>query len=123
MDPAASSARASLEAFATAFNARDLEGVRDACNFPHVVVAGGRASIAATRDDLTVDFTALERTQGWHRTTFDDVEEVDVAQAMVSLRFTYTRHTLAGAAYLTARAEYLFTDHDGHWGRQLQLLF
>ena len=116
-------ALASLDFFIAAFNGRDLAGVRAACNYPHVLMSGDRIIISATGDDLSLDFDDLERREGWHHSTFDDIEIMDAGPAIVDVRFNYTRYHADGTPYFTGRASYVFTKQDGHWGRQAQLLF
>ena len=67
-------ARAPIEAFFKAFNARDNEALKRSLHYPHVRInEQGRVNIWPTVADAATDFDALERSEGWARSSLDSV--------------------------------------------------
>lgn len=115
-------ARAAIDGYMRAFNARDVEGQRKACNFPLFALdPGGQVRLRAEKaGDLVTDFEALQKREGWDHSTLDLAETVHVSEDKVHFRIVFSRHHKDGATYRTVPGIWIATRQNGHWGLQLQ---
>jgi len=115
-------ARAWLDRFEAAWNAADLERVRDELHYPHVTIggAGGQVVVAQTRDDFQTDFAALTANEGWASSSFEDFTPLAASPTKVHFETTFKRYHADGALYSTGRVLYIVTEQDGHWAMQLR---
>ena len=110
---------ATVEAFLAAFNARDTAGVAATFNYPHLFTVDDDVQ---EWDDAEAfvgswDFEAFAtRAGGWHRTAWDAVEAVQVAESGINVALTLTRYDAEDAPIATASALWLVTDDAGEWG-------
>lgn len=116
-------ARAALEAFFEAFNARDNAGMRNAMNFPHVRLASNRVRVVDRAEDFSTPFERLEEAEGWHHSTLDAVELVHSGPDKVHFDVTFSRYDADGERYATHRSLWVMTALDGHWGVQARSSF
>lgn len=108
-----------IERYVAALNKRDLEGVRAAFNFPHVLFGTGMVTHYPTRDD--VSFTAFDsRTaqHGWARSTWDSHCVLASDPEKVHVDVWFTRWRADGSKIGTHHSMYIITKVDGRWGIQ-----
>ncbi len=104
---AEASARTALDAFMTAFNARDLEAWRASLHWPHVRIASGAVKVWEQPADYTFDFDAFAKASGgWHHSAWEDLRVIQSSPDKVHFAVRFTRF---GA--------------DGHWGVQARSSF
>lgn len=111
-------ARAAVEAFFAAFNARDDEGMRRAMNFPHVRLASGRVRVVERAEDFAAPFERLAEAEGWDHSTLDECDVVHESGEKVHFDVTFSRYHEDGTKYATHRSLWVMTNVDGHWGVQ-----
>jgi hypothetical protein len=119
---AVQAARDWLARFEAAWNAADLERVRDELHYPHVTIGlrGGQVVIARTRDDFETDFAQLRAVEGWASSSFEDFTPLAAADTKVHFETTFHRYKEDGTLYGSGRVLYIVTEQDGHWGMQLR---
>ncbi len=111
-------AKAVMEAFLEAFNARDEAAWAETLHFPHVRIAGGSVRVYAERDDF-LDAMDLERfaaETGWDHSTWDDMKVVQASPDKVHIAVTFTRYDAAGARMASYDSIYVVERVDGRWG-------
>lgn len=116
-------ARRVIDAFNAAGNRRDVEGLRNALNFPFVRIAGGKVSIARTREEFASDAPPQWREEGWHHSTVDSVEFIQSSSDKVHAAVVFSRYKADGTRYATYRTLRIITKQDGHWGIQCSSSF
>ena len=111
-------ARAALDRFMTAFNARDLEAWRDTLHYPHVRLASGEVRYAPTRDDYLpgFDFEEFAEQFGWHHSAWDRVEVVQANPTKVHFAVSFTRYDDRDQPIATYESLYVTTLEGDHWG-------
>jgi len=121
-EAAIEAARAWLSRFEAAWNAADLDGVRDELHYPHVSIgaAGGQVVVAQTRDDFQTDFAQLRAVEGWASSSFEDFTPIAASTTKVHFETTFHRYKQDGTLYGSGRVLYIVTEQDGHWGMQLR---
>lgn len=112
-------ARAALEEFIEQWNTGDNVKVRPTLNYPHMTLFGDRMMVAETAADFTTDFEGMRKSEGWHRSTLDNLEYGLVSENKVHCVMTYSRWN-ATKAYRTSKVYYVMTKVDGHWGMQFR---
>ena len=116
-------ARRVIAAFSDAGNKRDLQGLRNALNFPFVRIASGKVAITRTREEFTSDAPLRWREEGWHHSTVDSVEFIQSSGDKVHAAVTFSRYKADGTRYATYRTLRIITKQDGHWGIQCSSSF
>ncbi len=116
-------ARATIEAWLAAFNARDAEGQIAALNFPHVRLAGGRFETFEDADAMRrydASRTSGLADEGWARTTLEECEAVQSGPGKVHCTVRYARRRSDGTVYHEFDSLWIVTEQDGHWGVQFR---
>ena len=117
-------ARAVMDGFMAAFNARDAEAIRTRWfHFPHVRFHSGTVTVMQRPEDF---FSLVWRgadhgegqSAGWGRTAWDYVETIDAGPDKVHFRVQFTRYRADGSAIGSYRSLYIVTWQDGRWGIQ-----
>lgn len=121
-DPAAG-ARAAVEAFFDAFNARDDEAQRLTMHFPHVRLASGRVRLVERAEDFATPFDRLAEAEGWDHSTLDRCEVVHAGSEKVHFDVTFSRYKADRERYATHRSLWVMTKLDGRWGVQARSSF
>jgi hypothetical protein len=110
-------ARAAMDGFMAAFNARDGEAIRSRWfHFPHVRFHSGTVTVMATPAEyrnLVWDGQAA-----WARSAWDTVEVIDAGADKVHFRVQFTRYRADGSAIASYRSLYIVTQRDGRWAIQ-----
>ena len=110
-------AQGAIEAYFTAWNARDNQGMRDSLHFPHVRLASGGVTVFEAAEDFNLDFDAfIRREGGWEFSTLDKVRVAQSGPNKVHFAITFTRHRLGGEPYATHNSLWIVTNKDGRWG-------
>ncbi len=112
-----------IAAFNEANNNRDIEGLRNALNFPFVRIASGRISIARTREEFTSDWPPGAVEEGWHHSVVDSVQFIQSSSDKVHAAVVFSRHKADGTRYATYRTLRIITKQAGHWGIQCSSSF
>ena len=106
-----------LELFLEDWNAADLEAIQEHLNFPHITHSPAGLVIADARGDFAQDF-ALLRSQGWHRSSFDNFQVLQQSADKVNVLVDFRRFDESDAVISSARVFYVVTRQDGRWGMQ-----
>jgi hypothetical protein len=119
-----SEARAPIEAFFKAFNARDNEALKKTLNYPHVRIneAGG-VNVWRDASEAGTNFDALTRSEGWARSSLDAVTMRQNVDVKVHFEVVFSRYKADGAKYATYQSLWVSTKKDGKWGIQARSSF
>ncbi len=109
---------AAMDAFMTAFNARNLEAWADSLVFPHVRIASGQVDFYPDRKSFIAAMGALDLTanEGWHRSTWDKRDVVQSSPDKVHVATVFSRYRENGERYVTHESMYILERVDGRWG-------
>ena len=108
-----------VERYVDALNRRDLDGVRAAFHFPHVLFAGGEVVVYPTSADLS--FAAFDRRVAaakWARSSWDGHRLVLSGADKVHLDVWFTRWRADGSKIGEHHSLYIVTRIAGRWGIQ-----
>jgi hypothetical protein len=117
-------ARAPIEAFFKAFNARDNEALKKTLHYPHVRVneAGG-VNVWRDPSEAGTNFDALTRSEGWVRSSLDSVTMRQNDPVKVHFEVVFSRYKADGVKYATYQSLWVVTLKDGAWGVQARSSF
>lgn len=114
-------ARKALDAYIAAFNDEDNAAVAAASNFPRLTIGlDGQIVVRENPEEILIDFRVLRAAEMWDHTTLDLVDAAHVSPDKVHFRVVTSRRLADGRPYRTTPALYIVTNHDGHWGLQIQ---
>jgi len=101
-------------------NARDEAGIRErAFHFPHARFHGNGITVLARPEDFKFeDFLGRSDNSGWHHSTWDYYEPIDVAPTKVHYRVSFSRWRADGTRIGSFRSLYICILKDGRWGIQ-----
>ncbi|GJD48253.1 hypothetical protein OPKNFCMD_0970 [Methylobacterium crusticola] len=108
-----------LDAFMTAFNARDPAAWAATLNFPHVRLAGHEVQVWNTPEDYARanDVGELGRS-GWSHSRWDWRRLVQQSSDKLHLLVRFTRYGAGDRPLGSYESLYIVTLKDGHWGVQ-----
>ena len=117
-------ARAPVDAFFKAFNARDNEALRKTLHYPHVRIneAGG-VNVWRDASEAGTNFDALTRSEGWARSSLDSVTMRQNDPVKVHFEVVFSRYKADGSKYATYQSLWIVTLKDGAWGVQARSSF
>jgi hypothetical protein len=126
---AINAARAAMDGFMAAFNARDIDALRDRWfHFPHVRFHSGKVTVWQTPEDYTAASVGEHRAavaaqwDGWAGTAWDYVEPIDAADGpgggKVHFRVQFTRRRGDGSVIGSFKSLYIVTFQHGRWAIQ-----
>jgi hypothetical protein len=117
-------ARAPIEAFFKAFNARDNEALKKTLHYPHVRIneAGG-VNVWKDASEAGTNFEGLTRSEGWARSTLDSVTMRQNDDVKVHFDVVFSRYKADGTKYATYQSLWIVTKKDGQWGVQARSSF
>ena len=117
-------ARAPIEAFFKAFNARDNEALKKTLHYPHVRIneAGG-VNVWRDASEVGTNFDALTRSEGWARSSLDSVTMRQNDPVKVHFEVVFSRYKADGTKYATYQSLWVSTKRDGAWGIQARSSF
>ena len=111
------SARSVLDAFMTAFSARDVEGFEATFHFPHVRLASGTVTVldsAGTRPDLFERFQ--QANPEWHHSEWISREVISNSPEKVHFNTVFARYREDGSEIARYGSIYIVERIDGRWG-------
>ena len=117
-------ARAAMDGFMAAFNARDAAAIRNRWfHFPHVRFHSGKVTVMARPEEFhTLVWAQADAHDGqsaeWGRSAWDYVEPIDAGPDKVHFRVQFTRYRADGSAIGSYRSLYIVTRIDGRWAIQ-----
>ncbi len=119
LDPVAA-ARAAMDGFMAAFNARDAEAIRTRWfHFPHVRFHSGTVTVMQRPEDYhNLVWAGEGQSAGWGRSAWDYVEAIDAGPEKVHFRVQFTRYRADGSAIGSYKSLYIVTCKDGSWAIQ-----
>jgi hypothetical protein len=117
-------ARAPIEAFFTAFNARDNEALKRTLHYPHVRInEQGGVNVWQSAAEAGTNFDALTRAEGWARSSLDSVTMRANDPVKVHFEVVFSRYQVDGTRYATYQSLWIVTLKDGGWGVQARSSF
>ena len=113
-------ARAAMDGFMAAFNARDAEAIRTRWfHFPHVRFHSGRVTLMGRAEDYhNLVWNEQAAADGWVRSAWDYVEPIDAGSDKVHFRVQFTRYRADGGVIGRYKSLYIVTRIDGRWAIQ-----
>jgi hypothetical protein len=117
-------ARAPIEAFFKAFNARDNEALKKTLHYPHIRIneAGG-VNVWRDASEAGTNFDGLTRSEGWARSSLDSVTMRQHDDVKVHFEVVFSRYKADGTRYATYQSLWVSTKKDGAWGIQARSSF
>ena len=117
-------ARAPIDAFFKAFNARDNDALKKTLHYPHVRIneAGG-VNVWKDASEAGTNFDGLTRTEGWARSSLDSVSMRQNDAVKVHFDVVFSRYKADGTKYATYQSLWIVTKKDGQWGVQARSSF
>jgi hypothetical protein len=117
-------ARAPIDAFFKAFNARDNDALKKTLNYPHVRIneAGG-VNVWKDASEAATNFDALTKAEGWARSSLDSVTMRQNDPVKVHFEVVFSRYQSDGTKYATYQSLWIVTKKDGAWGVQARSSF
>jgi hypothetical protein len=112
-----------MDDYLNALNRGDEKGVNDACNFPHVRLAGGKVVVWQNHGDYKLEDFVARAGDGWHHSTWDERSSIHAGDKKVHLKVKFSRWTESGKLIGTFETIYIVTEQDGHWGIQARSSF
>ena len=108
-------AMACLDAFMTAFNARDIKAFEQTFNFPSIRLASNTMRIINKGDQTpaTFDHASLKE---WDHSAWEKCEIIHSGDDKVHIDTRFTRYRKDGSVIGGFDSIYVVTCEDGHWG-------
>ncbi|MBU2136046.1 MAG: hypothetical protein KKA45_07595 [Alphaproteobacteria bacterium] len=108
-------AMACLDAFMTAFNARDIKAFEQTFNFPSIRLASNTMRIINKGDQTqaTFDHASLKE---WDHSAWEKREIIHSGADKVHIDTRFTRYRKDGSIIGGFDSIYVVTCEDGHWG-------
>ncbi len=108
-------AMACLDAFMTAFNARDMKAFEQTFNFPSIRLASNTMRIINKGDQTpaTFDHASLKE---WDHSAWEKREIIHSGEDKVHIDTRFTRYRKDGSIIGGFDSIYVVTCEDGHWG-------
>jgi hypothetical protein len=117
------SAMGAMDDYLAGLNRGDEQAVNDACNFPHVRLAGGKVAVWHNHGDYKLDDFVARAGDGWHHSTWDERTPIHVGDRKVHLKVKFSRWRKDGSLLGEFETIYIVTLQDGHWGIQARSSF
>jgi hypothetical protein len=113
-------ARAAMDGFMAAFNAKDPEAIRARWfHFPHVRFHSGQVTVMQTPADYrNLVWDSQGPSAEWSQSIWDYVEVIDAGPDKVHFRVQFTRVRADGSAIGSYRSLYIVTYLEGRWAIQ-----
>ena len=123
MSDALATAMAVLDDYMAALNRGDEPGVNDACNFPHVRLAGGKVVVWPNHGDYKLGDFIARAGDGWDHSKWDERTAIHVGKKKVHLKVKFSRWRRADSLIGRFETIYIVTLQDGNWGIQARSSF
>jgi hypothetical protein len=113
-------ARAAMDGFMAAFNAKDAEAIRSRWfHFPHARFHSGQITVMqAPADYQNLVWAGQGPSAEWMQSIWDYVEVIDAGPDKVHFRVQFTRVRADGSAIGSYRSLYIVTYKEGRWAIQ-----
>ncbi len=108
-------ARSCLEAFMTAFNARDVAAFEKTFNFPSVRLASNTLVILEAGHHKPEMF-AQGALESWHHSAWERRNVIHAGADKVHFDTRFTRYRADGSVIGSFDSVYVVTCENGHWG-------
>lgn len=122
-DEALAAALKVMDDYIDGLNRHDEPAVNDACNFPHVRLAGGKVVVWPNHGDYKLGDFVARAGDGWHHSTWDERTPIHVGRDKVHLKVKFSRWREDGSRLGVFETIYIVTLQDGHWGIQARSSF
>ncbi|MCA3721861.1 hypothetical protein [Phenylobacterium sp.] len=106
-----------LDAFMSAWNARDADGVRASFNFPHVRFASGQVRVLSPEQVNKSMYAGAALTE-WGRSAWRRREVIHAGADKVQFDTRFARYRPDGTLISAFDSIYIVTLQDGRWGIQ-----
>ena len=117
-------ARAPIEAFFKAFNARDNDALKKTLHYPHVRInETGNVNVWRDASEAGTNFEGLTRSEGWARSSLDSVTMRQNDPVKVHFEVVFSRYKADGSKYATYQSLWIVTNVGGEWGVQARSSF
>src|SRR5262245_47077923 len=117
-------ARAPIDAFFKAFNARDNEALKKTLHYPHVRInESGGVNVWRDASEAGTNFEGLTRSEGWARSSLDSVTMRQNDPVKVHFEVVFSRYKGDGSKYATYQSLWIVTSVNGEWGVQARSSF
>jgi hypothetical protein len=108
-------AMACLDAFMTAFNARDMKAFEQTFNFPSIRLASNTMRIINKGDQTPATFEHASL-KDWDHSAWEKREIIHSGPDKVHINTRFTRYRKDGSVIGGFDSIYVVTCEDGHWG-------
>jgi hypothetical protein len=117
-------ARAPIDAFFKAFNARDNDALKKTLHYPHVRInETGNVNVWRDASEAGTNFEGLIRSEGWARSSLDSVTMRQNDPVKVHFEVVFSRYKADGSKYATYQSLWIVTSVNGEWGVQARSSF
>ena len=119
-DPKAEAdARKAMDAFMTAFNAREPQAWSATLNYPHVRLASGTVRVYQNAEEFArEEKDYAERLAPWHHSAWESMSVVQSGKDKVHFAVTFVRYDANDKVIGRFPSLYVVTLQNGHWGVQ-----
>jgi hypothetical protein len=111
-----------LDAFMTAFNARDIPAFEATFNFPSVRLAS-QGLVIINAGDMTSERFTTGALADWDHSAWDRREIIHAGPDKVHIDTRFTRYRKDGSVIGGFDSIYVVTRQDGHWGVKIRSSF
>ena len=111
-----------LDAFMTAFNARDIPAFEATFNFPSVRLAS-QGLVILKAGDMTAERFTTGALADWDHSAWDRREIIHAGPDKVHIDTRFTRYRKDGSVLGGFDSIYVVTRQDGHWGVKIRSSF
>ena len=104
-----------MQAFITAFNAKDMVAMEKTFHFPHMRIAAFPLHVLTgpgQQDDVFGNLAS----EGWAKSRWDDLTIVQCGADKAHILATFARLHVDGAEYARYEGLYIVENRDGFWG-------
>lgn len=108
-----------LDAFMTAFNARDVEAFEATFNFPSIRLASGRL-ITLNKGDMKPERFSEGALAEWDHSAWERREVIHAGPDKVHVDTCFTRYRKDGSVIGGFDSVYVITLEGGHWGVKIR---
>lgn len=113
-------AKKAIEAYFTAWNARDSEELQKTMHYPHMRIdRQGRMNIindaSESKKYHEIAFERLTEGEGWDHSTLDLVEVIHKSDVKVHFKIEFSRYRADGTKYATHKSLWIATKEDDQW--------